>query len=92
VSAGSCSSPTAIIIEPARDLAEQTAACLHDYCRVLPSIKVQCFIGSSDSRRGRDMLDCHIAGAKLCAGLAVVCWLRLLRLTARLQWQLPADC
>ncbi len=67
LSAGSCSSPIAIIIEPARDLAEQTAACLHDYCRFLPSIKVQCFIGSSESRRGRDMLDCHIAGANLCA-------------------------
>ncbi len=60
--AGGCSTPIAIIIEPARDLAEQTAKCMQDYCRFLPAIKVECFIGSADSRRGREKVDCHIAG------------------------------
>jgi hypothetical protein len=62
-SPGCCSTPVAVVIEPARDLAEQTAACLKDYCRFLPVIKVDCFIGSSDSRRGREQVDCHIAGS-----------------------------
>jgi ATP-dependent RNA helicase DDX1 len=65
---GSCSAPLAVIIEPARDLAEQTASCLKDYCRFLPSIKVDCFIGSSDSRRGREQVDCHIAGSSVWLG------------------------